>query len=171
MTMDTTAGSELRDQDRADAAVYEQGFVAGAIGAAVVALWFLAVDAVNGRPLFTPNVLGTALFRGIGTSATEIPISFEMVFVFTWVHLLVFLVIGLGASLLLDLAERNRNFGFGIVLLFVVFEFGFVALCTLVAEPVLDALTMPLVLLGNLFAAAAMGAYFWRRHPRLVILP
>src|SRR5262249_57069704 len=78
--------------------VYQQGFLAGLVGAATVALWFLIVDTFNGRPLYTPTVLGTALFRhGAGLGAAEtLPISFEMVWMFTWVHALVFAAIGGG---------------------------------------------------------------------------
>ena len=32
-------------------------------------------------------------------------------------------------------------------------------------------ITWPAVLLGNLLAAAVMGGYLWRRHPRLTIWP
>ena len=42
-------------------------------------------------------------------------------------HGLIFIVIGGIASRLLGVAEHNPNVGFGILLLFVVFEFGFVA--------------------------------------------
>ena len=168
------SGSVLHSGESTDrAAVYEQGLVAGALGATTIALWFLVVDVFDGRPLFTPSILGTALFQGRAAVAVpeHVPVSFEMVVVFTWVHVLVFMLIGLAASLLLDLAERNRNLGFGVVLLFVVFEFGFVAVSTLFAESLLQALTLPQVLLGNLLAAAVMGLYFWRRHPSLVIEP
>jgi hypothetical protein len=41
----------------------------------------------------------------------------------------------------------------------------------LFAEPVLQALAWPAVLLGNLLAAAAMGFTLWRWHPGLRILP
>jgi len=36
---------------------------------------------------------------------------------------------------------------------------------------VLKALTWPAVLVANLLAAAAMGAYFWLRHPALEVSP
>ena len=153
--------------------LHQEGFLAGLVGAATVALWFLLVDALNGRPLYTPTVLGTALFRhgaGLGSPET-LPISFEMVWMFTWVHGLVFAAIGGLAARLLALAERNPSFGFGILLLFVVFEFGFVLTSQVIAESVLDALAWPAVLTGNLLAAAAMAAVLWRRHPRLDILP
>jgi len=87
------------------------------------------------------------------------------------VHGLVFCLIGGVASRLLALAERNLNLGFGVLLLFVIFEFGFVGAAFIFAEPVLHALTWPAILIGNLLAAAAMAGYFWRRHPNLTIEP
>lgn len=153
--------------------LYQEGIVAGIIGAATVAVWFLLLDAMEGRPLYTPTVLGTALFRrgeGLASPGT-LPISFEMVLMYTWVHGLVFCVFGGVASRLLALAEQKLDLGFGILLLFVVFEFGFLAVAMVVAEPVLHALAWPSVLVGNLLAAAAMGVYFWRRHPHLRIRP
>jgi hypothetical protein len=155
------------------AAVYAEGLVAGLAGAVTIAVWFFILDAVKGRPLYTPTVLGTALFRGGAGLATleTLPVDFEMVLSFTWVHVLVFLLIGLAASRLIGVAERNPSFGFGVILLFVFFEFGFLLASMLFAEPVLRALTWPEVLIGNLLAAAAMSAIFWRRHPRLAIRP
>src|SRR5207248_2863034 len=41
------------------AAVYKEGFVAGILGALTVAVWFLIVDMLHGRPFHTPTVLGT----------------------------------------------------------------------------------------------------------------
>lgn len=153
--------------------LYTEGIVAGSIGAATIALWFLILDAFKGRPLHTPTVLGTALFRWREplVSPETLPVSFEMVLMYTWVHWLLFCVIGGIASRLLYSAERNPNVGFGILLLFVVFEFGFLVVVLVFAEPILHALTWPAILLGNLFAAIGMGGYFWRRHPNLTIRP
>ncbi len=151
-------------------AVVSAGAIAGIIGASTIALWFLILDTASGRPLYTPSVLGTALFRG-GIDLATRPVSLEMVLVFTWAHVLHFLLIGVAASYLLSMAERHANLGFGIVLLFVVFEFGFVVASMLFAEPVLQALAWPAVLVGNLLAAAAMGLTLWRWHPGLRILP
>ena len=72
---------------------------------------------------------------------------------------------------LLAVAERNPSIGFGVLLLFVVFEFGFTVTAMLFAAPVLKALTWPAVLVANLLAAAAMGGYFWLRHPALRVSP
>ena len=153
--------------------VYGEGIVAGLLGAATIAVWFLILDTITGRPLITPTVLGTAVFRGgAGLDHPDtLPVSIEMVIAFTWVHALLFAFIGGIAARLLAFAEHTANVGFGIVLLFVVFEFGFVAVTMIFAETVLSSLAWPAVLVGNLLAAAAMGAYFWRHHPNLRIEP
>jgi hypothetical protein len=139
--------------------VAREGLAAGVLGAATVAIWFLILDSVAGHPLRTPTILGTALFRGgegLGESAGP-PVSLEMVVLYSWVHGLVFCVIGGLASRLLAVAERQPNAGFGILLLCVIFEFGFLLVSMLFAEPVLRALTAPAILIGNLLAAGAMG--------------
>jgi len=145
---------------------YEEGIVAGLIGAAVIALWFFLLDALHGRPLYTPTVLGTALF---GSARESNP--FEMAIMFTFVHVLVFAMLGGLAARLLALAERDANYGFGILLLFVVFEFGFVIAGMFFAEDVVASLSWPAILVGNLLAAAAMAVYFRRQHPNLLINP
>ena len=155
------------------ARLYQEGIVAGVLGAATVAIWFFVVDALHGRPLYTPTVLGTALFRrgaGLG-DLTALPISMEMVLMFTWVHGLVFAAIGGLASRLLGMAERNPSIGFGILLLFVIFEFGFTVTAMLFAAPILNVLTWPAVLVANLLAAATMAGYFRLRHPALQVEP
>jgi hypothetical protein len=153
--------------------IYQEGIVAGVLGAATVAGWFFVIDLINGRPLYTPTVLGTALFhRGGGLSSLEtLPVSMEMVLMFTWVHGLAFAAIGGLVSRLLATAERHPNLGFGILLLFVIFEAGFTVAAMLFAAPILKALTWPAILVANLLAAAAMGAYFWFRHPTLRVNP
>ena len=153
--------------------IYEEGIVAGLLGAATIAVWFFILDVIQGRPLYTPTVLGTALFRGgAGLSAPEsLPASFALILWFTWVHVLVFVVIGGAAAGLLRLAERDPNFGFGILLFLAVFMFGFIGVSMAFAEEVLQALAWPAILVGNLLAASAMAWYFWRRHPQLTIWP
>jgi len=152
--------------------LYQEGLIAGLVGAATVALWFLIIDLVQGRPLYTPTVLGTALFsRGAGLASPDMGPNLEMVLMFTWVHGLAFVVIGGVVAWLLALAEQQPSVGFGIVMLFVFFEFGFIAAAMLFAAPVLHALAWPAILVANLLAAATMGAYFWLRHPNLRVQP
>jgi hypothetical protein len=153
---------------------YRQGIEAGIAGAVTVAVWFFIVDLLSGKPFFyTPNILGTALFRqGAGLDQPQdLAVSMEMVLVYTWIHGLVFCAIGGIAAKLLALAERDVHAGFGILLLFVIFEFGFTGAALVLAEPILRALAWPSVLIGNLLAAAVMTAYFWCRHATLRISP
>jgi len=155
------------------ARVYQEGIIAGIVGALTVALWFLAVDVFHGRPFYTPTVLGTALFgRGVWPGTLEaVPPSLDMVAMFTWVHVLAFAVIGVVVSRLIAMAERNPTLGFGFVLLFVILEACFTAAAMIVAAPVLHALTWPAILVANLLAAATMAGYFWLRHPTLSMQP
>jgi hypothetical protein len=153
--------------------VYKEGAVAGVLGALTVAVWFLVVDMLHGHPFYTPTVLGTALFgRGVWTPTLEtLPPSFEMVAMFTWVHVLAFAVVGVVVARLIAMAERNPSLGFGFVLLFVILEACFTVAAMIVAEPVLRALTWPAILAANLLAAAVMAAYFWLRHPTMQMRP
>lgn len=154
-------------------AVYIEGIIAGAIGAGILAIWFLIIDTVNGRPLYTPTLLGSALFRSNHAvwELQTIPVSVEITLMYTWVHLLVFAVLGGLASRLLLYAESHSNLGFAIILLFVVFEFGFVSVAFLAAEPILGLLAWPAVLAGNLLSAAGMAGYLFYRHRNMTILP
>jgi len=166
-TISAGGASETTEASR----LYLDGIIAGLIGSATVAIWFLILDTINGRPLYTPTVLGTALFQRGGGFPESLEPSIGMTLMYTWVHGLAFCVIGGIASRLLALAEKNFNIGFGILLLFVVFEFGFVLAASVFAEAILKALAWQAVLLGNLLAATAMALYFWRRHPNLRIGP
>jgi len=154
-------------------AVYLEGIRAGLVGASIIALWFLLVDSLAGQPLYTPTVLGAALFRGgagLESGSTVAP-SVELVAGFTWVHYLVFMLIGVGAARLMALAERNPSLGFGIVLFFAVFEFGFLLASMIFAEGVMQRLAWPAVVVGNLLAAAGMAWVLWRGHRQLAIEP
>ncbi|HET9488958.1 MAG TPA: hypothetical protein VFR64_04275 [Methylomirabilota bacterium] len=165
----TTAVSPSTDTAR----LFQEGIVAGVLAAVTVAVWFFVLDLIQGRPFYTPTVLGTALFgRGAGLAALEnMPPSLEMVLMFTWVHGLAFAAIGGIVSRLLGMVERHPGVGFGILLLFVILEFGFTVAAMVFAAPILKALTWPAVLVANLLAAAAMAGYFRLRHPRLRVSP
>ena len=152
--------------------LYVEGMIAGIIGASVIALWFLVLDIIQGRPFHTPTVLGTALFAAKDAiSSGEHLHPFRATLMYTWVHGLVFVAIGVIASWLLRVVERKPDLGFGVLLLFVFFEILFVASTFIFAEPILGVLAWPAVLFGNLLAAVAMGGYLWYRHKSLAISP
>lgn len=155
------------------ARLYREGMIAGVVGALAIALWFLVLDTLSGRPLWTPTVLGTVLFRGGAGLATPetLGVSAEMVLMFTWVHGLVFVALGGLVARLLGHVERHPSSGFGVLLLFVIFQFGFIVAATIFAAPVLRLLSPWSILVANLLAAAAMTAYFRGCHPGLRVDP
>ena len=157
---------------RGRALPHEEGLITGILGAATIALWFLLLDTINGRPLYTPTVLGTALFRHGGAAALDtVAVSLELAALYTVVHVLIFSAIGNVASELLAIAQRYPEVGFGILLLFVIFEFAVTVSPILFAGPLVCALTWPALLVANLLATAAMAGYLWHRHPMLRVSP
>jgi len=146
--------------------IVAEGVVAGVIGASTVALWFLVVDAVRGRPFLVPAALGHGLLHASGLAGAD---SFATnVVAYSLFHYAVFALVGILAALVLRRAETQPTVLAGAFLLFVAFELGFLVLT--VALPQSRAIGLPswlLVSIGNLAAAAAMGVYLWRSHPAL----
>jgi len=146
--------------------VAREGFVAGLIGAAAVASWFLIVDLIAGQAFFTPAVLGQALFWGV-TDPTAADVTVAAVAGYTMVHVLAFLVWGVVAAIMACQIERAPATLFVVVVLFAVYEFGFYIVVAILAQPLLGALAWTNVAISNAIAAFGTGYYLWRAHPRL----
>ena len=148
------------------ALAYLDGAIAGLIGAVTIAIWFLFMDAVTHLPLYTPTVLGEGLFlgqRGLAPNARE-HVSLNLTLMYSGVHGLVFITLGLFAAYFLLLSSAKLNFGIWLLVVFAVLELGFVGTTFLLAKPVLDELAWPIVLIGNFLAAAAMVSYLSLRR-------
>jgi putative oxidoreductase len=144
------------------------GVIAGLIGASVIAVWFLIVDVVSGRPFFTPATLGHALLDVLGKHSAQDDSTLVHVMAYTVFHFAAFMVVGLVASLIVFLARYEPSILFGFVVLFVAFEVGFYAFVGLLHQATpLREFAWYQVLIGNLLAAGAMGFYFWRTHKEL----
>ena len=145
--------------------VYLDGAVAGLIGAVVIAIWFLFMDAVTRLPLYTPTVLGEGLFlRGQSLASHPVEqVSLKLTLMYSGVHALVFVVLGVIAAYLLLVPKRKHHFGIALLALFAVLELGFIGTAFILAKPVLDELAWPIVLTGNFLAAAGMACYLWLR--------
>jgi hypothetical protein len=139
--------------------VLYEGFLAGVLGAVVVAVWFLVIDWVHGEPLRTPILLGTDLLKQSSPGAA--------VFLYTLVHLVAFVVFGIVAAFLIAGAEREPMFVFLVVILFTAFEVGFFGAILIVARWVVNELAGWTIFVANLLAAVAMLAYFFRGHRTL----
>jgi len=146
--------------------VYLDGAVAGLIGAGIVAVWFLFMDVVTHLPLYTPTVLGEGLFLGEQslTSNAREQVSFKLTLMYSGVHGIVFMALGVIAAYWLLLSKRKLHFGIALLALFVVLEIGFVSTAFVLAKPVLDELAWSLVLIGNFLAAAGMACYLSLRR-------
>jgi len=128
--------------------ILREGFIAGLIGAAAVALWFLIVDVIAGRPFFTPAMLGSAVFWGVHDPAQVV-------------------IAGTVAAALAAEVEVAPPTLYLIVVSFAVFEFGFYIMLAVLAQPLLGALAWWNVAIGNAIAAYGMGYYLWREHPKI----
>jgi hypothetical protein len=143
-----------------------QGLVAGFIGGCTVAIWFLVLDIILERALFTPSALGSAIFYG-SRGVAAVQTNLVTVGGYSLLHIAAFTVFGLIISALFEQAEQEPRIVFAIVLLFVVFETMFFGLLAIMAFWLLDALHWTTIAGANLAAAGTMGYYLWREHPVL----
>lgn len=138
--------------------VLQDGILSGAAGYALISLYFAASNLVAGLPaLHTVDALGTALFEGTNPG--------QMI-AYNGVHLAVFIVLGVIASVLVREVELHPAFWY--VLFFVAiagFIFSYIVM-TVVARRIaeLDAYS---VAVGNLVAGAGMAVVLLLRHPRM----
>lgn len=146
--------------------VVREGVIVGLAGAAVVAVWFLALDAATGQPLRTPAALGSFVFLG-AESPTEIEVSARTVLGYTVLHGALWVVVGLIAAALASAAERTPPLLLAAGLFFVTFEAFFMGVVALAAEFLLGTLAWWSIGAGNLLAALVMGRMLWRAHPGL----
>lgn len=139
-------------------------FYGAAVGGSVIALFFLLVDSLGGRPLFTPSLLGQALFTGADPSATH-TIRLDMVAYFSAVHFAAFLVLGGIVSYLcrlIGVAKTNVPVVTGLI--FVMLSVAFFGTDLLVLGGAAGVLGVPVVLAANLVTAIAMGFFLRRAH-------
>jgi hypothetical protein len=139
--------------------VLREGVVAGLLGAAVVALWFFGIDAIQGEPLRTPRLLGTALLRAADPTAGMLA--------YTALHGLAFIAFGILGALLIAGAERQPLLVFALVIVFTAFEIFFFGAVIIVASWVLDELAGWTIFVGNILAAVVMLAYYFKGHRTL----
>src|SRR5437867_8737445 len=104
--------------------VLREGFVAGLIGAGAVALWFLIVDVIAGRPFFTPAMPGSAVFWGVRDPALVV-IEYSRIIGYTMIHVSAFIIVGTVVAALAAEAEVAPATMDLVVRFFAISEFGF----------------------------------------------
>ena len=143
-----------------------EGIVAGLIGAAIIAVWFLIYDAARGRPLRTPALLGAATFEGVRDPAL-VPTAAHLVVPYTVLHGVVFAMIGVLIAYLIVSAQRQPSRLLVMFIALMCFEVSFLAIVTWLAHPVLNELGWWAILLGNALAATGMLIYLFVGHRAL----
>ncbi len=143
-----------------------EGVITGILGALVVALFYFVMDVTRGLPLLTPSVLGEVfvlrrpdvLVSSVDTTA---------VLMYSGVHLLMFVAFGLLLTALVTRAETSSVARYAVLQLFIVFMLFFLGVLAIASETTRGLFPLWSVLTANTIAAFVMGAWIWRRHPRL----
>lgn len=150
------------------ARVLVEGFIAGIIGYAAVALFFAVVNLVSGRsPFHTAAALGGALFYGVRGPA-ELVIEPGPILAYNGVHLVLSLLAGFVAAWLVFETERHHNLWY---FLFFVFLAGFVyslVAIGIVGAEIAELVSWWSVAVANLAWVIAMGGYLFLTHRGLV---
>lgn len=144
--------------------VTREGVIAGAIGATMVAVWFFIVDLIAGHALFTPSMLGEGLLSILGGPAFGM---FANIAAYTLFHYAVFFAVGILLSWIVHRAETEPHVLVIFMLLFIIFELGFLGITAMLAQTQMRSLAWYQVAAGNVLAAVSMGWYLWRAHPAL----
>jgi hypothetical protein len=158
---------------RGERTVLREGVTAGLLGAAVVALWFLIFDALRGRPLLTPALLGAAVFQGVRDPA-DVPLALGPILGYTILHGLAFVAFGVIAAALIAVSERETTLFIAVIILFACFEMFFLGAVGALGRSLMGAVVWWAILVGNFLAAAVMLWYFFLGHralPRMLIGP
>jgi hypothetical protein len=146
--------------------VVREGAIAGLLGAAIAGVWLLLYDMAAGSPLHTPNALGRVFFAGdVNPGPREI--SPEAVLGFSAVHVLTFLIAGIGLTGIVHLVSRSPALRMGLWIGLVVAFGCLVGLTYMLTTSTGERVSFWSVAGGDLLAVVAMGWYLWRRHPRL----
>src|SRR2546427_6290204 len=128
--------------------ILREGFIAGLIGAGAVALWFLIVDTVAGRPFFTPAMLGSAVFWGVHDPSLVV-IEYSRIIGYTMIHVSAFLIVGTVSAVLAAEVEVAPPTLYLVVVVFAIFEFRFYVTVAILAQPLLGSLAWWNVAIGN----------------------
>lgn len=143
-----------------------KGLLTGLVGAGAVALWFLVLDIVRGRPFYTPGALGSLLFLGAASPA-EVRVGAAVVAAYTVLHFAAFAAVGVVLEWSARRIERTPGLWLMALLAFITLEALFIGTVGNMSGWVLGDLGSWAIGVANLVAVAAMGSWVWASHPGL----
>jgi len=144
--------------------VVGEGMDVGIIGGLVVAVWFLALDALEGHPFQTPSLLGQVVLMGQRHPDTG-RLAFGAILFYTAFHFIVFILLGMGLVALVHWGTDNPVVRYALLPVFLVFEVLFYGVLQIFSERTNELFPFWTVIAANTLAALSMGIYLWRRHP------
>ncbi len=147
--------------------VCEDGILTGVVGAAIVSLIFLLIDFANGRPFFTPSLLGSVIFRGQSASATSDPDP-TMIFAFSGLHGIAFLLVGILLAALFREFEKHPKLGLELLVVLLVFEGLLMGAEVTVFPALVGELGAWAVATANIASLIAMFAFLAYRQPQAI---
>ncbi len=143
-----------------------EGIFTGVLGAVAVAGWFLVIDAMQGRLLATPSVLGQViLFNKPNPVIT--PVQMGPVVAYTLLHVGAFIGFGIAITHLVHLAMYSPLVRFALMIVAVVFELFFFMVTYALFTGTSNHFPWWSVLGANTLSLLAMSFYLMRRHPGL----
>ena len=151
---------------------FRDGLVVGLVAYAAVALFYSAFDLLAARhPLFTVDMLGQAMFRGLrDPSVLMFPTRIDAgaVFWYNAFHLLASLAIGLVVTALVDRAQRDPRVAPWAFAAIVAGGVATVLLVGALTTPMRPLLPWWSIVVANLFASLAAGVLLVSRRPGLL---
>ena len=140
-----------------------ESLYAGVFGGSAVALLFLLVDTMDGRPLYTPTLLGSVLFLGIDPE--DVTVRFDAIAYFSLLHLTIFTLLGATISGVVNRVElHSRHPALLLLLLLAAIEAAFFVVVPLAMPGVIESLGIARVGVANLMAAVALTTFFVITH-------
>jgi hypothetical protein len=145
--------------------VYD-AFFGGGIGGSAIALFFLVMDVLEGRPLYTPAMLGSVLFTGVAAASVE-TVRLDMVSYFSMLHFVTFAALA-GA---LSYVSRVSRAVEGHTLVIAALVFSVLTAAILIADwlfmpGVVRTLGYGQVFFANVLTGLAMAAFMkWSHRP------
>ena len=143
-----------------------EGIITGFIGATAIAIWFLVVDTIGGRPFYTPIFLGKGIVSVLGKNMMG-DTAFTQVLGYTIFHYIAFFIVGSLLTVIVHQAERTPRILAGLVVAIGIMTLGFYMIAAAFAQSALGSIAWIQIFAANLVSAGLMLGYLWRKHPKL----